>query len=129
MLPEHRADAYVRAIVDGEACAVMAARPGTRHNTLLAAARTLGRLVGGGELAEATARAVLQDASAVHIGVDGCTLREVVRTIDDGIAYGKRLPRQIARDRLGQAPRTDIPVAPRARLLVARGAASSVHRT
>lgn len=95
-LSRQRASAYVRAIVEGEARDVATARTGTRHHTLLKAARTLGRLVSGGELTEDDARDVLRDAAAGHIGVDGCTAGEVAQTINDGIAYGKRLPRRIA---------------------------------
>jgi hypothetical protein len=95
-LSRRRASAYVRAIVDHEAHDVAIARTGTRHHTLLKAARTLGRLVSGDELADDDARDALRDAAAGHIGVDGCTADEVVQTIDDGIAYGKQLPRRIA---------------------------------
>lgn len=106
-LPYRRASAYVRAIVEGEAHNVVAAQTGTRHHSLLKAARTLGRLIGGGELAEDEARDALLDAAAGHIGVDGCTVEEVRQTIDDGIAYGKQLPRRIgrARPRESSAPR------------------------
>ncbi|MEV6558315.1 bifunctional DNA primase/polymerase [Nocardia sp. NPDC051756] len=94
-LPSTRADAYVSAIVEGETRAVTAAEVGTRHIILLKAARTLGRLVGGGELTEHDARNALIAASAPHLGTAGYTAGEVVRTIDDAIAYGKRLPRTI----------------------------------
>ncbi|WP_051182222.1 bifunctional DNA primase/polymerase [Nocardia vinacea] len=94
-LPGTRAAAYVSAIVDSEARAVTAAEVGTRHMILLKAARTLGRLVGGGELTEQDARNALIAASAPHVGIAGYTTGEVVRTIDDAIAYGKRLPRRI----------------------------------
>jgi hypothetical protein len=97
-LSERRASVYVRAIVSGEADAVAAAQTGHRHATLLKAARTLGRLAGADELVEDDARQALLDASARHVGVDGYTAGEVVRTIDDGIAYGKRLPRRVTRD-------------------------------
>lgn len=102
-LPAGRASAYVQAIVDGETRAVAAARTGTRHRVLLKAARTLGRLVGGGELADQDARAALLEASSGHVGIDGCTVEEVHRTIEDGVAYGKRLPRRVSRPQ----PRTD----------------------
>jgi hypothetical protein len=49
-LPRRRSNAYVRAIVEREAHAVATAQTGTRHHSLLKAARTLGRLVGGDEL-------------------------------------------------------------------------------
>lgn len=94
-LPGRRASAYVRAILESETRAVAAARTGTRHQVLLRAARTLGRLVGGGELDGHDARAALLRACNGHIGVDGCTVDEVLRTIEDGVEYGKRLPRRI----------------------------------
>lgn len=103
-LSRHRARAYVRAIVDSETQEVAAARTGTRHDTLLKAARNLGRLVGGGELDEDEARHALLDASARHIGVDDCPAKEVTDTIDDGIAYGKRLPRRITGPRMTVRP-------------------------
>ncbi|ALL79296.1 hypothetical protein AD006_28680 (plasmid) [Pseudonocardia sp. EC080610-09] len=90
-----RASAYVRAIIDGEAQTVAEAQTGIRHDTLLAAARTLGRLVGGGELTVYHARTALREAAAGHVGVDGCTAREVEQTIADGLAFGQQLPRQI----------------------------------
>ncbi|WP_433503212.1 bifunctional DNA primase/polymerase [Pseudonocardia halophobica] len=96
-LSRGRTGAYVRAIVEREAALVAAAATGTRHDTLLKAARTLGRLVGGGELEEETAREALLDAAAGHVGVDGCTTAEVARTVQDGLAYGRQLPRRIRR--------------------------------
>lgn len=102
-LSSWRASAYVRAIVESEAHAVATARTGTRHHTLLKAARTLGQLVGGGELVEYDARAALLTAAGGHIGVDCCTAVEVHRTIADGLAYGRRLPRRITHER-GNSP-------------------------
>ena len=102
-LSTRHAGAYVRAIVESETRAVAAARTGTRHRVLLKAARTLGRLVGGGELDDHDARAALLEACSSHIGIDGCTLDEVHRTIDDAVEYGKRLPRRVCRAQ----PRTD----------------------
>jgi hypothetical protein len=90
-----RAQAYLRAIIEGETRAVADAQTGERHRTLLRAARTLGRLVAGGDLAEPAARAALLDAAARHIGVDGTTASEVAQAIDDGLAYGARAPRTI----------------------------------
>ena len=72
---------------------VAAAPTGTRHTTLLRAALTLGNLVGSGELDEQTARVALAEAAAGHIGVDGCTEREVSQTITDGLEYGRGRPR------------------------------------
>ncbi|WP_067477647.1 bifunctional DNA primase/polymerase [Nocardia amamiensis] len=91
-----RATAYLRAILDDEARAVASAHVGTRHMTLLKAARALGRLVGGQELAVQDARHALMIASAGHIGTEDYTAAEVLRTIDDGIAYGRQLPRRIS---------------------------------
>lgn len=95
-----RANRYVRAIVEGEAHSVAAAEVGTRHHALLKAARTLGRLVGGRELTLDDARGALLDAAAGHVGLEGCTAAEVRQTIEDGIAYGTRLPRHIGRGHL-----------------------------
>lgn len=98
-LPTGRANAYVAAILAGEADTVAAAPVGQRQSTLLASARTLGRLVGGGEVDEDNARAILLNAAGVHIGVDGMTHAEVERTIDRAIEYGKQLPRRVERGR------------------------------
>jgi hypothetical protein len=92
-----RASAYVRAIVDSEANAVAAARTGTRHHARLKAARTLGRLVGGGELDEYDAYEALRAAAHHHIGHD-CTEAEVDQDLRDGLAYGRQLPRRIGRN-------------------------------
>lgn len=94
-LPSSRADAYLRAILDGESRKVVRAQVGSHHDALLKAAVTLGRLVAADELAESTAHAVLEHASAQHLGVADYTEREVRRTIDDGIAYGAQFPRRI----------------------------------
>jgi hypothetical protein len=96
-LPSGRADAYLAAIIAGEARAVAEARTGERHRTLLRAARSLGRLVAGGELTAPAARDAVLQASTAHIGVDGTTPREIAQTIDDGLAYGARAPRTIGR--------------------------------
>lgn len=95
LLPGGRAHAYVAAIVEREAADVATAQSGTRHRTLLAAARTLGRLVGGDALDEATARAALLAAAAGYVGQGGYTAGQVARDVDDGLAYGMRLPRRI----------------------------------
>lgn len=97
VLPTRRANAYVAAILAGETAAVEQAPKGQRQITLLTAARTLGRLVGGGELDADNAHALLLDAAAVHIGVDEFTQAEAERTITRGMAYGARSPRRIDR--------------------------------
>jgi hypothetical protein len=96
-LSARHASAYVSAIVKSETRAVAAARTGTRHRVLLKAARTLGRLVGGGELPDEAARAALLEACSGHVGIDGFTLGEMHRAIEDGVEYGKRLPRRVTR--------------------------------
>jgi len=96
-LPTRRANAYVAAILAGESAAVEQAPKGQRQITLLTAARTLGRLVGGGELDADNAHALLLDAAAVHIGVDGFTQAEADRTVTRGMSYGARAPRRIDR--------------------------------
>lgn len=96
-LPAGRAKAYLEAIIESETAAVALAEVGSRHSTRLRAARALGRLVGGGELDLRTARSVLLEAAAAHRGVDTAA-REIERDIDDGLAYGARLPRRIRRD-------------------------------
>jgi hypothetical protein len=88
-----RADAYVRAVVEGETAKVAAAKVGERHATRLAAARRLGRWVGGGALSEMTARQELSTAAAHYIGIAGYTAAQVERDVTDGLAYGARMPR------------------------------------
>ncbi|WP_234027741.1 bifunctional DNA primase/polymerase [Pseudonocardia dioxanivorans] len=99
VLPSQRAGAYVRKIVEQEAAMLAAAPVGGRHWARLAAARTLGRLVGGGALDLVEARAVLLAAAAGQVGVENTTRAEVERDIDDGLAYGARLPRRIGATR------------------------------
>jgi hypothetical protein len=91
--PRGSVRAYVQAIVEAEAGLVAAAPTGTRHTTLLRAALKLGNLVGSGELDEQTAYVTLAEAAAGHIGVDGCSEREVSQTITDGLEYGRGRPR------------------------------------
>nr|WP_246461907.1 bifunctional DNA primase/polymerase [Nocardia transvalensis] len=88
-------DAYLAAIVRGEADRVADARPGTRNLTLFRAALVLGRLVAADELDEHHARAVLADAAHRHLGVDGFTATELNRTVGNGLRYGTRRPRHL----------------------------------
>lgn len=101
-LPTGRAGAYLAAIVAAETDSVHRAGKGLRRDTLLAAARTLGRLVGGGELSEHDARSKLLAAAEVHIGVKQFTRYEAEQTVHDGIRYGMQMPRRL-RD-TGTAP-------------------------
>ncbi|HTK63041.1 MAG TPA: bifunctional DNA primase/polymerase [Pseudonocardia sp.] len=89
-----RAAAYLAAIIERESTDLAHAAIGTRHHSRLAAARTLGRLVGGGELTENDAYAALWEAARRHIGHD-CTEREVIRDLRDGLAFGQRAPRRV----------------------------------
>jgi hypothetical protein len=94
-LSDRRASAYVRAIVEDEAEAVRMAAVGTRNHLLNRAAWTLGRLVGGGALAEEDARVALEQAAAGHFGTTGFTAAEAHRTINSGLTAGRREPRCI----------------------------------
>lgn len=96
-LNARRAGAYVQAIIEHETAAVADAPIGTRHHARLKAARTLGRLVAGGELHEDQAYAALRVAADRHIGHD-CTELEVEQDLESGLAFGRRLPRQIRRN-------------------------------
>jgi len=93
-----RAAAYLAAIIERETADLARAAVGTRHRSRLAAARTLGRLVGGGELTEHNAYTALWEAARQHIGHD-CTEREVIRDLRDGLAFGRRVPRCISSKR------------------------------
>lgn len=88
---------YVQAVVANVTDDIMKAEVGQRHFVVLKAARTLGRLVAGGELAEGEAMSALLSAAAVHVGVKDWTLEESQRTVADGMAFGMRLPRSISR--------------------------------
>jgi Bifunctional DNA primase/polymerase, N-terminal len=94
-LPAGRVGAYLSAILDRETDTVRTAAQGQRRASLLAAARTLGRLVGGGELGYHDARNTLLAAAGVHIGTAGFTTTEAETTIDDALAYGMRMPRHL----------------------------------
>lgn len=96
-LPDGRAARYLSAIITDETDKVRAARPGRRRATLLTAARTLGRLVGGNELSHDEARAQLLAAAAAHIGVHRFTAAEAEATIDDALRYGMQMPRRVRR--------------------------------
>ncbi len=97
-LPAERAGRYLAAILDNETDQVRHARKGQRRATLLAAARTLGRLVGGRELSWAQAHTALLAAADTHIGTDQFTHTEAEKTIEDGMAFGANLPRTLRRD-------------------------------
>jgi hypothetical protein len=81
--------AYIRTVAEG----VRRAAPGTRNSTLFKAACRLGERIAAGLLDETDAAATLREAANVHIGVDGCTAREVHNTITSGLTEGRRNPR------------------------------------
>jgi hypothetical protein len=85
-----RKQAYLDAVIGRAASAAK----GTRHDTLLRAACTLGRLVGGGVLTDSEARAALYTAAA-ELERHGFPAREADRVINDGVGYGMRYPRQL----------------------------------
>ncbi len=87
---EVRRHAYLATIE----ASVGATRSGERHDVLLRAAYTLGRLVAGGDFTEEETRAALRDAASVWAGSPS---RKDLRTIHDGLAAGMRHPRRLAR--------------------------------
>ena len=93
-LPRRRSNAYVRAIVEREAHAVATAQTGTRHHSLLKAARTLGRLVGGDELVEDDAA---PRCLTLRPGMSGSTAVRPPRSNNDRgrDRFGRQLPRRI----------------------------------
>ena len=90
-------DAYIRAVLNGEAERVRTAPPGSRNSTLNLAAFLLGQLVGAGRVPEQKASHVLEDAAAAHVGVQGFTEREMRATIRSGLTAGIRRPRYLTR--------------------------------
>lgn len=85
-------DAYVARVADNVATAPV----GQRHDTLNGSAYSFGRLLGAGELAESDARAVLHNAAAAHIGVEGWTAAHAEKVITDALAAGEKRPRSLA---------------------------------
>ncbi|MEV6256852.1 bifunctional DNA primase/polymerase [Nocardia sp. NPDC051929] len=90
-------DAYLAAILAGEAHRVATARVHLRNHTLFRSALVLGRLVAADEISEHHAHAVLTDAAAVHVGVEGFTTGEAERTIANGLRYSRSRPRYLRR--------------------------------
>ncbi|GGP36009.1 bifunctional DNA primase/polymerase [Saccharothrix coeruleofusca] len=90
-----RLPAYVAAAVQGERQRVAAAVSGAHTHTLFVASVALGQLVGAGLLPAATAQDELF-AAALHMITDrcGCTDREVLRTITNGLRAGAERPRR-----------------------------------
>ncbi len=90
-------DAYLAAILAGEAHRVATARLHFRNHTLFRAALVLGRLVAADEISEHHAHRVLSDAAAGHVGVEGFTSGEADRTIANGLRYSRSRPRHLRR--------------------------------
>lgn len=92
----HRLDAYVRAALDGETAAVARAESGTRAHTMFCAAARLGELVGAGVLDETVAtETLLASAAVLDRSANRFTRREATGHITNGIARGRRNPRQL----------------------------------
>jgi hypothetical protein len=86
-LSDARRQAYLDKVTDG----VAHAAPKTAHHTLVRAAYTLGRLVGGGEFTDDEARAALHIAAQDRrIPTD-----EADEAITDGLAAGAQRPRRL----------------------------------
>ncbi|WP_216918239.1 bifunctional DNA primase/polymerase, partial [Nocardia noduli] len=90
-------DAYLAAILAGEAHRVTTARVHLRNHTLFRSALVLGRLVAADEISDHQARTVLADAATVHVGVEGFTTGEADRTIANGLRYSRSRPRYLRR--------------------------------
>jgi hypothetical protein len=86
---EVRKNAYLHTIHDK----VAATTRGHRHDVLVRAAFTLGRLVQGGDVALEEARDCLYDAAARWRGAPST---KDINTIEDGLEAGARRPRRLA---------------------------------
>jgi hypothetical protein len=71
---------------------------GRRNTTLFEVARSLGQLVGGGLLDEATAEEVLWANTTHFIPIGDCTHHDLAATIASGLTSGKRKPRHLPPD-------------------------------
>ena len=92
----HVEEPDMQAILDREAHEVAIAPRGQRHRALLHASLRLGSLVAGGALSAQDARAVLLPAGTAHLdGGCDCTEASIRRTIEDGLAFGRRNPRYL----------------------------------
>lgn len=86
----------ITAYVDRVITSVTHAQPGQRHDILLRAAFTLGRLVAGKDLDADEAETRLQQAAQPFIGVRDWTAAQGRDTIADGLAAGKNQPRALS---------------------------------
>ncbi|MEV0297102.1 bifunctional DNA primase/polymerase [Nocardia sp. NPDC050710] len=97
---------YVQKALHEQAARVRAAARGQRHTALLKAANSLGRIVGAEVVDEHnrplpaildynTAYTVLYNAALTHLGIEGFTDDEAIRTITDGLHHGSTHARRI----------------------------------
>jgi hypothetical protein len=95
--PPAHSDRYVQAAIAGEIANVMGAPVGTRNHTLNVAAVKLGSLVGAGLLGETEAATALFDAAHAsgYVADDG--QGQAWKTIQSGLQFGIRNPREVAR--------------------------------
>ncbi|HEY0641294.1 MAG TPA: bifunctional DNA primase/polymerase [Pseudonocardiaceae bacterium] len=93
---QSRAERYLASAVAAEVARVEGAKRGDRNGALYIAARSLGQFVAGGALAEETARAVLEQASAGHLAVGAYSAAQMRSTITSGLQAGACRPRTIA---------------------------------
>ncbi len=91
--PPLNASRYFEAALRRHASRVAAAAPGTRNDTLNAAAFSLGRLVGAGLLPSQSVSSALTHAARTA-GLDD---REIDATLRSGLAAGAKRPREVAR--------------------------------
>ena len=89
---ERQGTAYALTALRGEVDRVLAARPGTRNDTLNSAAFALGQLTAAGILPPRLAWDALTQAATMA----GLTPREASRTISSGLNSGTRKPRSAA---------------------------------
>ena len=89
---ERQGTAYALTALRGEVDRVLAARPGTRNDTLNTAAFALGQLAAAGILPPRLAWDALMQAATMA----GLTPREASRTISSGLNSGTRKPRNAA---------------------------------
>lgn len=90
--PSAAATRWAAAAFDGEVAKVQAAQPGTRNDTLNAAAFALGQIVGGGYLAEHDVTASLLAAAIAG----GLSEHEARKAIASGLGDGREEPRHPA---------------------------------
>jgi hypothetical protein len=88
-----KASAYAKAALDRECKNVASAQPGTRNNTLNAAAFKLFQLVAGGVLDEQEVRDRLFEAAEICRLVADDGAQQAWATIDSGAAAGRQQPR------------------------------------